>query len=384
MYCLLFIKQSIPLALKAFGNIDHPIGKDFAEIVRFLWPKGVADQTLARFRHTLKTGEPYRSPDFTHHRRDIGVKQFYEWQIERITLPAGDFGVVCFFNDITARIQAENAQRDLDILTASNLKLKQEIIRRKSIEKMLQQTRAEERRLLQQSRKQALRLRELSHQIIQVQEVERKRISRELHDVVAQSLVGINIHVSTLAREMKVELGSLQGRIASTQQVIEKAMDRVHQFAQELRPTSLDDIGLIPALQTSARTYMEQTGIRVSLKAFAGIEKAPEIVRTAFYRIAQEALMNVAKHAKASAVEILIENSDGSISMEISDNGQGFELDEHQVWKKKGRLGLVGMRERAEMIVGDFSVSSAPGSPTTVRIVVKSLRNRKSTVKNGT
>jgi PAS domain S-box-containing protein len=376
------LRQANPPALNSFGKIAHPIGRDFAEIVRFLWPKRVADQTLVHFRNTLKTGESYRSPEFTHRRRDLGVKQFYEWQIERITLPAGDFGVVCFFNDITARIQAEQTERNLAVLTASNLKLKEEIIRRKSVEEMLHQTRAEERRLLQQSRKQELRLRELSHQMIQVQEAERKRISRELHDVVSQSLVGINIHVSTLAREMKDELGSIQERISNTQQVVEQAMDRVHQFAQELRPTSLDDFGLIPALHTSARTFMEETGIRVSLKAFAGIEKAPEIVRTAFYRIAQEALMNVAKHAKASAVEILIESFDGNISMEISDNGQGFELDESQVSKKKRRLGLVGMRERAEMIGGDFSVSSAPGAPTTVRIVVKAPRNRKIIVKN--
>ncbi len=371
------LRQANPLALKAFGNIDQPIGRDFAEIVRFLWPKRVADQTLARFRHTLKTGEPYRSPDFTHRRRDLGVKEFYEWQVERVTLPAGEFGVVCFFNDITARILAEKAQRNLEVMTVSNTKLKQEIIRRKTVEEVLLQTRAEETRLLKQSRKQELRLRELSHQIIQVQEGERKRISRELHDVVAQSLVGINIHVSTLAQETKDKLGSLQEHISNTQQMVEKAVEKVHEFAQELRPSSLDDLGLLPALKTSAKTFMEETGIRVSIKAFAGIEKVPELIRTAFYRIAQEALMNVAKHARASAVEILIESFDGSISMEISDNGQGFELDENQVSKKKGRLGLVGMRERAEMIGGDFSVASAPGAPTTVRIVVKSPRKRK-------
>jgi PAS domain S-box-containing protein len=365
------LQQANPLALESFSNIDHPIGRDFAEIVRILWPKRVAERTLARFRHTLKTGEPYRTTNFTHSRRDIGVKQFYEWQIERVTLPAGDYGVVCFFNDITARVQADQAQRHLEVLTASNLKLKQEIIRRKSVEEVLHQTRLEETRLLKQSRKQQLRLRALSHQIIQGQEEERKRISRELHDVVAQSLVGINIHVSALAKEAKDKLGSLQARIASTQQIVENAVDRVHQFSQELRPTSLDDLGLIPALKTSVRTFMEETGIRVSFKAFAGIEKEPEIVRTAFYRIAQEALSNVAKHAKASTVEILIESIDDGFSMEISDNGQGFELDEGKLAKKKRRLGLVGMRERAEMIGGDFSVASAPGTPTTVRIVVK-------------
>ncbi len=375
------LQQANSPALKGFGDIDHPVGKDFAEIIRILWPKRVADHTLARFRHTLATGEPYRSPDFAHRRRDIGVKEFYEWQIERVILPAGEFGVVCFFNDITARIQAEKIQRHLEILTASNVKLKQEILRRQAVEEVLRCAREEETRLLKQSRNQELRLRDLSHQILHVQESERKRISRELHDVIAQTLVGINVHVSALAQETNDELGSLQERIANTHRMVEESVEIVHQFAQELRPTMLDDLGLIPALQTSLKSFMEETGIRVSLKAFAGIENAPDVVRTAFYRIAQEALMNAAKHAKATAVEILIENLDCGISMEISDNGQGFEVQKAQPSKRKGRLGLIGMRERAEMIGGDFSIASAPGAPTTIRVVVKSPLPRKKSVK---
>ena len=365
------LRQANPPALKAFGKIDHPIGRDFAEIVRILWPKRVADQTLARFRHTLKTGEPYRSPNFAHRRRDLGVKEFYEWQVERITLPAGDFGVVCFFSDITARIHAEHTERNLAVVTASNVKLKKEIIRRQAVEEVLHRTRAEETRLLIQSRKQEIRLRDLSHQVLQVQEAERKRISRELHDVIAQTLVGINIHVSALAQETREKISGLQERIANTHRMVEKSLGVVHQFVHELRPPMLDDLGLIPALETSLRIFMEETGIRCSLKAFAGIENAPEQIRTTFYRIAQEALANVAKHSKASAVEILIENLDGGISMGITDNGQGFEFDKNQPSKEKGRLGLVGMRERAEMIGGDFSIASAPGAPTTVRIVLK-------------
>jgi signal transduction histidine kinase len=309
------------------------------------------------------------------------VKQFYEWQVERITLPAGDFGVVCFFNDITARIQAEHIRRNLEVITASNVKLKQEIIRRQATEEVLRQARAEETRLLKQSRQQELRLRDLSHQVLQVQEAERKRISRELHDVIAQTLIGINIHVSALAQETKGIISGLQERIENTSTMVEKSLGVVHKFAHELRPTMLDDLGLIPALKTSLRLFMEETGIRCSLKAFAGIEKVPEMIRTTFYRIAQEALVNVAKHSKASAVEILIENLDGSISMEVTDNGEGFASDKCQPSKRKVRLGLVGMRERAEMIGGDFSISSAPGAPTTVRIVVKSPHNRKESVK---
>lgn len=279
--------------------------------------------------------------------------------------------MVCFFNDITERVQSEAAERRLEVMTASNTKLKAEIVRREVLEEVLHRTRAEETRLLIQSRKQELRLRDLSHQILHVQEAERKRISRELHDVIAQTLVGINVHVAGLALATTDDPGSLQLRIANAHQMVEKSVEIVHQFATELRPTLLDDLGLIPALQTYLKEFMEDTGVRVSLKAFAGIEKSPEIIRTAFYRIAQEALSNVASHANASAVEICIQRVDSGISMEITDDGKGFEVNENLHTKKKGRLGLIGMRERAEMIGGIFSIASAPGAPTTVRVLVK-------------
>lgn len=369
------LQQANPTALALFSKIHPLLGRDFSEIVHILWPKRAADDAVGRFRDTLKTGMPYQSPAFSHQRRDTRVNEVYEWQIQRVTLPAGEYGVVCFFNDITERIRAEAAQRRLEVMVASNEKLKQEIVRRQALEEVLHRTRAEETRLLTQSRKQELRLRDLSHQILHAQEEERKRISRELHDVIAQTLVGINVHVAALARETTDGPGSLQQKIASTHRMVEKAVDIVHQFARELRPTLLDDLGLIPALRTHLKGFMEETGIRVSLKAFAGIEKAPETIRTAFYRIAQEALANVANHANASAVEISIQSFAGGISMEITDDGEGFEVNENLPSKKKGRLGLLGMRERAEMIGGVFSVASVPGAATTVRVLVKRSHN---------
>ena len=271
-------------------------------------------------------------------------------------------------------------QRTLE-LADSVKELKLEILQRRAAEDALKASELTTSKLLVKSLEMQEELRRLSRQLLSIQEEERRRISRELHDVIAQTLVGINIHISALALETSEELGSLQERINNTHSMVEKSLEIVHQFAHELRPTMLDDLGLIPALKTSLRIFMEETGIRCSLKVFAGIEKVPEVIRTTFYRIAQEALVNVAKHSKASAVEILIENLDGSISMGITDNGQGFDTDKKQPSNKKGRLGLVGMRERAEMIGGDFSISSAPGAPTTVRIVVKSPRKRKQSVK---
>jgi signal transduction histidine kinase len=280
----------------------------------------------------------------------------------------------CNVRDITERKKAEAAHRRLDRLTASNIKLKEEIIRRQQAEMELKKTKQQQSRLLEQSHHQQQQLRVLSHQILHAQEEERKRISRELHDVIAQTLVGINVHLAGLAHSPVNDPRAFQRKITRTRRLVEKSVDIVHRFALELRPTMLDDLGLLPALQTFMKDFMEDTGIRVSLKASAGIEQAPPKVRTVLYRIAQEALGNVARHAKASRVEVGIRCSEGIIRMDIMDNGQGFDVAAASRVKNNNRLGLLGMRERAEMIGGMFRVESAPGQHTTVHVELP-LRN---------
>jgi PAS domain S-box-containing protein len=364
------LQQANSTAMESFGGIHPLIGRDFSEIFHILWPNQIAGETVARFRHTLETGEPYHSPGFSEQRRDTGEQEVYEWQIQRVTLPAGEFGLVCFFNDITERIRAETAQHELDVLTRSNLKLNREIIRRRAVEESLHRTEQEQTRLLKQSHLQQAQLRDMSHQILHAQEVERKRISRELHDVIAQTLVGINIHLVALAQSDTGTSRALQAKIVRTHRMVEKAVEIVHRFACELRPTVLNDLGLIPALQAHLKSFMNDTGIRASLKVFAGIENTPSSARTALYRIAQEALTNVSRHAKASQVSVSIEKAGRSICMEITDDGRGFEVEKISRTGKRKRLGLLGMRERVEMIGGTFQVDSTLGQSTTIRVKV--------------
>ncbi|MBC7979180.1 MAG: PAS domain S-box protein [Armatimonadetes bacterium] len=365
------LQQANPLALKFFNNIHPLIGRNFSEIIHLLWPKRNADIAIARFLHTFETGESYQSTGITKQRLDNGVREVFEWQIQRVILPSGELALVCFFNNITERIKAESAQRRLDLMAASNIRLKREIVHRLAVEKKLNETEYVRSRLLEHSLQQQAELRSMSHKILHAQEDERKRISRELHDVIAQTLVGINVHVAALAQETTSEPGSLQQRIANTHQLVERSVEIVHQFARELRPTVLDDVGLIPALQAFLKGFMETTGIRVSLKISPAIEESSESIRTTFYRIIQEALMNVVKHAKANKVEISIQRLADGTSLEITDDGQGFEVEEIIHANKSNRLGMLGMRERAEMVGGMFSVDSAPGKPTTIRVTIK-------------
>ncbi|MDB6125540.1 MAG: hypothetical protein JWQ71_4533 [Pedosphaera sp.] len=257
-------------------------------------------------------------------------------------------------------------QRIVD-LAASTRQLKQEIVQRKSAEKSLKRSERHHGHLLEQSRQMQEQMRLLSRQLLSAQEEERKTISRELHDVIAQTLAGINVRLAALKKEAALNSQGLEQNIIRTQLLVQQSVDVVHRFARELRPTALDDLGLIPALHTFMKGFREQTGIRVSLSAFAAVEQVNGDKRTVLYRVAQEALTNVARHAQASEAEVNIQKLDGAICLTIKDNGNGFHQERLSHGKKTKRLGLLGMRERVEMVNGNFTIESTPGKGTTVQ-----------------
>src|ERR1043166_1174717 len=270
------------------------------------------------------------------------------------------------FADITVRKTAEMAPRRLEGLSETNRRLKQEIARRQRVELALRTSEQHYSQLLDQSRAMQEQLRHLSRQVLSAQEEERKVISRELHDVIAQTLTSINVRLSNLKRQALTNTRGLNRSIALTQRLVEQSVAIVHRFARELRPTVLDDLGLIPALHTFLKSFREQTGIHVTLSAFAEVERVNGDKRTVLYRVAQEALINIARHAQASRAEVKIQKLDGAICMKIKDNGKGFREQRVLHAKKGERLGLLGMRERIEMVGGTFTVTSAPGKGATV------------------
>jgi signal transduction histidine kinase len=253
-------------------------------------------------------------------------------------------------------------------LGAIGRQLNHEIVRRKAAEEALAKSEQHYRLLLERSRQMQQHLRHLSHQVLFAQEEERKQISRELHDEIAQTLTGINISLATLTKEATINTNSLKKKIASTQQLVEKSMRRVHRFARELRPMLLDELGLIPALHSYMKSFRERTGIHIRFTVFAELEQLDSVKRTVLYRVAQEALTNVARHAQASYVKVSIWKLDGGIiRMEIIDNGKSFHVQHLLSGKKNKRLGLLCMRERLEMVNGSFTVESAPSKGTIIR-----------------
>ncbi len=272
------------------------------------------------------------------------------------------------------------SQRTVE-LAASNLELEQEIATRKAVEAALKKSERHYSVLLEQSDRLQEQLRQLSRQILSAQEEERKRISRELHDVIAQTLTGINIRLATLKKEASVNTRGLEANIARTQKLVEKSVDIVHQFARELRPAVLDDLGLIPALHSFVKTFSQRTRLPVHLHAFAEVETLDIAKRTVLFRVAQEALTNVARHAHARRVDLNITKLAAGVSMHVKDDGKSFSVERVLHGKGSKRLGLLGMRERVEMVGGTFCVESAPGKGTTIAVEVPFAKVRAATLK---
>jgi two-component system, NarL family, sensor histidine kinase DegS len=267
-----------------------------------------------------------------------------------------------------ARLKHSNKslqQRTIELTTA-NQRLKKEVAQRKNAERSLRLSEQKHLALLKEARQMQRRLRHLSHQVLLAQEEERKEISRELHDEIVQTLTGINVQLATLKIESGASKRSFSKHITYTQRLVEKSVDIVHKFARDLRPTLLDDLGLIPALQTYIKGFAARTGLRIQFSAFGGVEEMRNDKRTVLYRVALAALVNIAQHAQANSVSVVIKALPTAVLMEIRDDGISFDaahvLDS---WRNK-RLGLIGMRERVEMVGGTFQVDSAPGRGTTI------------------
>jgi signal transduction histidine kinase len=216
-------------------------------------------------------------------------------------------------------------------------------------------------------RKEEMRAR-LLEQVITAQEDERKRIARELHDETGQALTSLMVGLKVL--EGRPELAGMRETLADLRALTGKTLDAVHDLALQLRPSVLDDLGLVPALDRLVvdfqRTHEIQLVFETNLRT--GL-RLPATIETALYRITQEALTNVARHAAAQSVSLLLEARHGSITLIVEDDGRGFDVASCMKDTQNDRcLGVFGMRERATLLGGTLTIESTPGSGTTVFI----------------
>ncbi len=275
-------------------------------------------------------------------------------------------------NATLTRMNRELEQRT-QAIAASQRKLTVEVAKRKAIEHDLRQSERESSRLLRQSHQLQEDLRRLSRGILSTQEDERKRISRELHGLVAQTLTAIHDHLTNLQDNATQDARELKKDITRTQKLVERSVDKVQRFAAELRPAVLDDLGLIPALQAFAERFAKETGMRVHMTASAVVDELTTDKRTVLYRVAQDAFIHVARHAHAARVTVNIQERQDAVCMRIHNDGRSFDVERLLQSRKRRRMVLIGMRERVEMVGGMFAIESTPDHGTTITARVPSL-----------
>ena len=212
-------------------------------------------------------------------------------------------------------------------------------------------------------------------QVLKAQEGERLRIARELHDDTAQALSGLSRRLDTLVDTLASIKNELPQEIPKDVEELREQSDMilegVRRFSRDLRPPVLADLGVLPALKWLATALEEQHHIGANIRVLGEQHRLPDDTEMALFRIAQEALSNVTKHSDASAVELTVDFRDAGITMTIVDNGKGFELAQSTSdLTASGKLGIIGMQERARLLGGTLAIHSEPGAGTSVVVTV--------------
>ncbi len=210
---------------------------------------------------------------------------------------------------------------------------------------------------------------ELLRRVISAQEDERKRIARELHDETSQSLTALMVGLDTVQMASAHDLQKANTHLRNSKSIAETLLRNIHRLVADLRPSLLDDLGLVPAIVWYGEQRLKPLGITFQMDEDGLKDRLPPSIETALFRIVQEAMTNVVRHARASVVTVRFVRQDGCVTLQISDNGQGF--DPQTLPPAGGRgLGLRGMQERASILGGEFQMETAPGKGTTITVCV--------------
>jgi signal transduction histidine kinase len=211
-------------------------------------------------------------------------------------------------------------------------------------------------------------LRALAAQLLTAQEEERRRISRDLHDDLNQKLVLLAVDAESLAQHLPRDPAAIIERLRSLQRRIVELTDDVRRLAYQLHPSILDDLGLAVALQSYVEDFAKRERIKVAFTRRKLPKSLPLGIASCLYRVAQEGLRNIAKHARTARASITLVGSETDIRLSIKDSGVGFNPD--TIRERRGGLGIISMQERVRLVKGDFAVTSRPGRGVRIDVSV--------------
>jgi signal transduction histidine kinase len=221
----------------------------------------------------------------------------------------------------------------------------------------------EHRELERQSARHKLHI--ISHRLVQVQETERRQIARELHDEIGQTLTTAEMNLQAALRSPRSE--TLERRLEDSIEAVERVLSQVHDISLNLRPAMLDDLGLEPALRWYTQRQAALAGLRAEFHSDPLEDRMDPVIETECFRIAQEALTNVVRHAKANSVAVDLTRQNGTLHLSVRDDGTGFDVSELRSRAVQGAsLGLLSMEERASLAGGGIEWHSTPGEGTQI------------------
>lgn len=211
---------------------------------------------------------------------------------------------------------------------------------------------------------------QLLHNLISAHEDERVRIARELHDETSQSLTALMIGFDTVDLALGTDHSKAKEYLESVKGIAERMLNEIHRLISDLRPSSLDDLGLVPAILSYAEERLKPCGITLQISVDGMEGRLPVVIETALFRIIQEAFTNIIRHSHASKVEIHLGLSESNLLLRLIDNGIGFDLEALHTERNHKGFGLQGMQERVHMLDGEFELITAPGEGTEIIIRV--------------
>jgi signal transduction histidine kinase/ActR/RegA family two-component response regulator len=343
-----------PVALPVFDDIPNLLGRDLGEVLYRLWEKRYADEILMIFRRTLETGEPYIAPERIERRLDRGVTESYEWRVDRMVLPDGGFGVVCYFRDVSAQVLAwEALQRSEERLREFAAQLEQLV--------------AERTQELLQSQ---ARLRALATELNLAEQRERKRLATELHDHLQQMLV-----LGKLKLGQGMRLPPAGDRIVEimkqTDDVLGEALQYTRTLVAELSPPVLHEHGLTAGLLWLG-SQMKRHDLNVTVHVPDTGIVLPEDQAVLLFQSVRELLINISKDAQSNEASVVLRSADGRLTIEVRDHGIGFDvaataaLSETPPEAFLSKFGLFSIRERMKALGGTFDIRSGGRGTTAV------------------